>query len=224
MATSTKDKQIRSRYIKLIHVARRELCLDEPTYRTILQSAGKADSTASMSAKALVAVLERLKKSGFKVRPKSADRSQALHPEARKVRALWLFLHALGAVQDPSEKALAAYAKRVAKVDDIHWMRGETSVRMIESLKSWAMRYLPQAVANLRQEVAAISRISPLSTDQCARVNYAQLELSKGNGFDLYWRAWEALMSAVGRDVAADIKALEANKHELRDPDGAKTS
>lgn len=38
-------------------------------------------------------VLEHLKGKGFKVRPKAADRSQAVGPQVSKVRALWLFLH-----------------------------------------------------------------------------------------------------------------------------------
>lgn len=60
-------------------------------------------------------MLEHLKTKGFQVRPKAGDRSQTINPDASKVRALWLFLHALGVVNDPSERALAAYVKRIAK-------------------------------------------------------------------------------------------------------------
>lgn len=206
MATNTQGQQVRNRYIKLIHVARRELRLDEPTYRTILASAGKADSTADMGVPALMAVLERLKKAGFKVRPKAGDRSQTINPDASKVRALWLFLHALGVVNDPSEQALAAYVKRIAKVDDLRWVHGSVTDTLIETLKKWVMRFLPAAVAALRQEVVQMHRANPLSAAQIERVEYAQLCLHRGQGFDMHWWAWEALMQVLGRPVAGEIK------------------
>ena len=115
----------RAKLVKLIQIARRDLGMDEPTYRTVLLSAGKASSTKEMAIPMLEAVLERMKASGFKVRPKGGDRSQSVYPEARKVRALWLFLHHLGEVRDPSETALAAYVKRMVKVDDLRWARGD---------------------------------------------------------------------------------------------------
>ena len=208
MATNAQSQQVRNRYIKLIHVARRELCLDEPTYRTILASAGKADSTADMGVPALMAVLERLKKSGFKVRPKAGDRSQTINPDASKVRALWLFLHALGVVEDPSEMALATYTKRIAKVDDLRWARGDALTALIETLKKWAMRFLPAAVAALRQEVVRMHQANPLSAAQIECVEAAQKYLANGQGFDMHWLAWEALMQVLGRPVAGEIKRI----------------
>ncbi len=119
--------------IRLIHVAKKDLQLDDETYRSILMRIGKKDSSSNLTVPELEKVLEYLKRSGFKVRskPKSdakakakLSRPLAQDLESKKVRALWLFLHQLGAVKNPSEEALAAYVKRIAKVDDLRWARG----------------------------------------------------------------------------------------------------
>lgn len=135
MAT-TKQTTHRNRIIKLIQVARRDLCLDEPNYRGILFAQGGNDSLAAMPIDGMQKVLDYLKAQGFKVRKTRTDRKQATGIDASKVRALWLFLHELGAVRDPSEAALTAYVKRIVKVDDVQWMRSSRRVEtVIESQK-----------------------------------------------------------------------------------------
>ncbi|GKT19764.1 regulatory protein GemA [Acidovorax sp. SUPP2522] len=204
----------RVRLIKLVHVARRDLeragTLDEPGYRDILRAAsgGRHDSAAAMSYADLKAALERLKRAGFKVRKPAGSRPMVVNPDASKVRALWLFLHALGAVSDPSEQALAAYVRRTVKVDDLRWARGDRVEKLIETLKKWAMRCLPAAVAALRDEVIAAHRASPLSPARADLALQAQRYLNRGEGFDMHWWAWECLMAALERPVAADLAAL----------------
>lgn len=206
--TTKPPANARARLIKLIHVARRELNMDEPTYRTVLQSAGNAQSTTLMKVSELLAVLERLQKSGFVIRPKSGDRRQTINPDASKIRALWLFLHVLGVVRDPSEKALATYVKRIAKVDDLRWARGDATTVLIETLKKWAMRYLPAAVSVLKDDVVMLHKAKPLDEAQMRHVQHARACLSFGEGFDAHWWAWESLMRALGRDVSAGINAV----------------
>lgn len=205
----------RARYIKLIHVARRDLeragRLDEPGYRDILRAAsnGRHDSTASMSYTQLKAAFERFQQAGFQSRSAAGQRRQAVTPDASKIRALWLFLHVLGAVKDPSEKALAAYVKRIAKVDDLHWASGRAVDTLIETLKKWAMRSLPAAVAALRQEVIAVHRVTPLSPAQAELAMQAQAYLNRGQGFDMHWWAWECLMGVLQRPVSAELAVIQ---------------
>lgn len=211
----------RARLIKLIHVARRELeragRLDEPGYRGLLRaaSAGRHDSAADMSYTALKEALERLKRAGFQVRRAVGTRPLDTQPQASKARALWLFLHALGAVEDPGEQALAAYVKRIAKVDDLRWARGDRAYVVIESLKKWAMRFLPAAVEQLKRELVALAIAQPLTPEQAAQGNQAQRHLADGTGFDKHWWAWECLMHALGRPMAAELAALgRAPRHK----------
>lgn len=199
MATTTQITY-RNRLIKLIQVARRDLGLDEPNYRGILFAQGGNDSLAAMSIDGMQKVLDYLKAQGFKVRSTKTDRKQATGLDASKVRALWLFLHELGAVRDPSEAALTAYVKRIVKVDDVQWMRSGRRVEMvIESLKKWAMRYLPAAVATLKEEVRDRYHKGLLSEAQtgCAARGFERS--TQGDGFDVQWEAWENLRTAAGR-------------------------
>ena len=211
MATKT-PANARQRLIKLIHVGRRELGMDEPTYRTMLRATGKAESTSAMAVPALMAVLERMKAAGFTIRPKNGDRQMAANPEAKKVRALWLFLHHLGEVRDPSETALAAYVKRMVKVDDLRWARGDRVAYLIETLKKWVMRRLPGAVHQLKLDAIEERRAGRLTPAQVEDIHNALDGLSGDSGFDKHWASWEGLTLALGRPILADIKVLGSAK------------
>ena len=210
--TQKTQKECRNGLIRLIQVARRDLNLDETNYRAILFAQGGNESLAAMSIDGMKKVLDYLKAQGFKVRRTRTDRKQATGKDASKVRALWLFLHELGAVRDPSEAALTSYVRRIAKVDDVQWMRGARRVDsgprpmvkgreelVIETLKKWAMRYLPAAVAALKQEVRERYHKGLLSEAQtgCAARGFERS--TQGDGFDVQWEAWENLRTAAGR-------------------------
>ena len=195
----------RQRLIRLIHVAKRDLSMDDDTYRAILQRIGKKASSADLTIPELEKVLEHLKRSGFKVRSKAKpaqakpSRPLAQDGESKKIRALWLFLHELGAVKNPSEEALAAYVKRIAGVDALQWISGEQAERLIETMKKWAMRFLPAAVAALKQEVRERYHKGLLNEEQtgCAARGFERSV--QGEGFDVQWEAWENLRIAAGR-------------------------
>ncbi len=184
--TTAAKQDARQRLIRLIHVGKRELGLDDETYRTLLSGCVAKDSTSTMSVPELERVLERMKRSGFKVRVRASARQGAQHPagpgrplaqypQAKKVRALWLFLHQLGAVKNPSEAALAAYVKRIAKVDALQWADGHQTEALIETLKKWAMRYLPGQVQEMAQSLSmAIKRGSiRLNDEELAGLRHA---------------------------------------------------
>ncbi|MFX8708345.1 regulatory protein GemA, partial [Acinetobacter baumannii] len=63
-----------------------------------------------------------------------------MHPMARKARALWISLHKLGVVHNPSEQALEAFAKRQLGCEKLVWARQSDAYRLIEALKSMAER------------------------------------------------------------------------------------
>ena len=189
----------RQRLIRLIHVAKRDLSMDDDTYRAILLRIGKKASSADLTIPELEKVLEHLKRSGFKVRSKSKSapkpaqakpsRPLAQDLESKKIRALWLFLHELGAVKNPSEEALAAYVKRIAGVDALQWISGVQAERLIESMKKWAMRFLPQAVKELASQVGAL----PLSDVERGQLNAVLSKAFSRLTFDPMHSAWESL-------------------------------
>ncbi|CVF20228.1 gp16 family protein [Serratia marcescens] len=208
-ARTAANQDARQRLIRLIHVGKRELGLDDEVYRALLMGSVQKDSTSVMSLPELERVLERMKRSGFKVRVKSArppaqsrpGRPLAQYPEARKVRALWLFLHQLGAVKNPSEEALAAYVKRIAKVDALQWTNGNQTEALIETLKKWAMRYLPGQVREMAQTLSEAIKTGSVTlsdkelTGLRSTVGLAQTRQT----FDPMQTAWDALKTALDK-------------------------
>lgn len=115
--------------------------MDEDTYRAMLLQIGNASSTTEMGISKLEAVLEHLKRCGFKVVPNKAGRlKRADDAQSKKIRSLWLELHALGEVNDPSEYALSRYVKRITKVDNLNWINSVQASTVIETLKKWLGR------------------------------------------------------------------------------------
>ncbi|BEU95544.1 regulatory protein GemA (plasmid) [Acidovorax sp. DW039] len=210
--TKTPGNARRTTLIKLIHVAKRELGrtagLDELAYRDVLRAVGKSESLTTMDVPAMERVLEHFKGKGFKVRPKAADRSQTVGPQVSKVRALWLFLHVLGEVRDPSERALAAYVKRIAKVDDLRWGRPAALDALIETLKKWAMRSLPAHLKTMCDEVLALHQEQPLEERSLSQLSRAYSCLNQQLGFDKHWNAWADLTTILGRSVSAAVQPL----------------
>ena len=189
----------RLRLIRLLHVAKRDLRMEDADYRAVLSRAseGAHESSKEMDVVALEKAISHLKRCGFKVRTKGKSRpatpnpSRALagDPESRKIRALWLMLHEIGAVNNPSEAALAAYVKRVARVDALQWIDGKQAETLIESLKKWALRFLPAAV----NQLALKARELPLEDAEIGRINQCiSLAFNRGT-FDPMQRAWEVL-------------------------------
>lgn len=190
----------RQRLIRLIHVAKRDLQLDDDTYRAILQRVGGKDSSSDLTVPDLEKVLEHMKRSGFKVRskakqpaPAKSSRPLAQDAESKKIRALWLFMHQIGVVKNPSEDALASYVKRITGVDALQWINGDQAETLIESLKKWAMRFLPATVERLAEEARSVS----LSDLERAQLNGVLSRAFERRTFDpMYW-AWESLTNAI---------------------------
>lgn len=136
-----KLEQARKRDLKLIHIARKQLALTDDAYRALLQRLTGLDTTADMTAHQRRQVLAEFRRFGWK--PKRAAKPSAQGEPAgqhEKVRALWLELHRLGAVRDPSSAALGAYCKRMTGVQRPEWLDAKQANRVIESLKQWLER------------------------------------------------------------------------------------
>lgn len=141
----------KQRFIQLIHIARSDLQMDEDTYRQMLHGLTGKASTKGMDTTQLNRVLDWLKRCGFRVRSSGGKgarttRKLADYPQAKKLRALWLDMHARGIVRDSSEAALSRWLKRETGVDRIEWLTGTQASRAIEKLKKWQARCCPGLV------------------------------------------------------------------------------
>jgi len=127
-----------------IEIAKKDLGLDEDTYRDMLEEKFGVRSRTDLRDGQLVQLVEDFKSLGW--RPKPSKRRQrrdhgrplADDPQAKKARALWLSLYWLGIVRDKREAALAGYVKRMAGVDALQFVTNWEPI--IEGLKAWATR------------------------------------------------------------------------------------
>lgn len=130
--------------IAKVHLASKQLGLDEDTYRSVLHQVTGHMSAADCSEAELSAVVEHFKARGFAplARPKKRGRPAAAdHPAAKKARALWISLGHLGAIDNVSEQALEAFARRQLKVTALQWADQALCYKLIEALKAIAQRH-----------------------------------------------------------------------------------
>jgi len=137
----------RLKRLKLIHLARRELDLDEQRYRDLLLEATGNDSCRELTLDELDDVLASLRLLGWapkpprrRYSPASAHKQVSDKTPADKIRAMWIGLHQAGLVRDPSEAALAKFVKRLTGKYTADWLNTHEATIVIEALKAWAMR------------------------------------------------------------------------------------
>ena len=148
-----------------VQAARRDLALAEESYRALLERVTGQRSARHCTAADLDAVAAECRRLGWRPR-RGARAASAPRPGAasgRKAVALWIALHHLGAVADPSDAALARYAARMTRspdrpegVERLVWLDAAGWGLVIDGLHAWAERVgYPRA---MRADVARIAR------------------------------------------------------------------
>jgi phage gp16-like protein len=165
---------MRANTIKLIHVARRSLGLDDDTYRQFLSTVvpGK-NSCRDMTEKQLQTVFDALKERGFK--PVSKAKPKALSAVVSKIRMVWSVMHRQGFVTSNDDSALDGYVKRITRqknggegVAKLNWLRDENATVVLESLKRWHMRCMLERLPN--------SGLKPTYERTCERYQHMLLK------------------------------------------------
>lgn len=135
------DPERRSLIAK-IHVAKKEMALLEDDYRAMLIRVTGRTSSADCSLAELRAMVEEMKSKGFQPKKAEAKGAQpADHPFAGKARALWISLYHLGAIDNGSEQALEAFARRQLKCRKMQWADQQQAYKLVEALKAIANRH-----------------------------------------------------------------------------------
>ncbi|ACL05262.1 protein of unknown function DUF1018 [Desulfatibacillum aliphaticivorans] len=137
----TKKKTFRSRALAVIHMAKKDLALDDAAYVEMLQNLTKKDSCAKMTDAELRKVLKHLESCGFKPkrkkqsypgRPKNMDGKDSRSRQLRKVEAY------LTIMKEPWSYA-DTIAKRQAGVDRVGWVPPEKLGGIITALRKRAI-------------------------------------------------------------------------------------
>lgn len=131
-----------SKDLAKIHIAKKDLGLDDETYRALLQRVAGVQSARDLDAKGCSTVLAEFYRSGWRPKPPRSKQGATLanDPQSRKIRALWLTLFDAGVVRDASEQALGRYCKRQTGVERLHWLSAGQARKLIEALKQWGAR------------------------------------------------------------------------------------
>lgn len=131
----------RGRLIAKVHVAKKELRMVDDDYVEVLLRVAGVASAKDATNEQLIAVLKEFERLGFAAKSQNKGPRPADHPAARKARALWISLSYLGAVENPAEQALEAFARRQLKVEKLQWANQALCYRLIEALKAIAERH-----------------------------------------------------------------------------------
>jgi phage gp16-like protein len=146
-----------------IHIAKKQLGLEEDLYRSILSDVTQGKTSCSeMTGTELQAVLAHFVRSGFV--PKKAKKSRRLSPpsgtakiaEIDKIRAIWITMAQQGIVRDSSEPALDAYVKRMTSklnngngIAAVAWLTAPLAISVLEALKNWHRRILADRLSSI---------------------------------------------------------------------------
>lgn len=133
-----------SRMFAAIHASRRKVdgLGEEDSWRDFLAATTGKRSLRAMDGRELGRVLDALHDRGA---PGGFERvggrvRLADSPQARRARALWIDLHELAQIDDPSEKALGHFVKRQTGRDALRFCTAADMGKVIEALDSWCRR------------------------------------------------------------------------------------
>lgn len=133
-----------SRSIAALHVAKKQLGLDDETYRAKLSTITGKSSAKEMSEAERQQVLSVFRNEGFQ--PKAVEhrpdgRKKLTGKFAPKLQALWIAAWNLGLVNNRDDAALLAFVKRQTGIDHTRFLAyGGDASKAIEALKGWMAR------------------------------------------------------------------------------------
>jgi phage gp16-like protein len=114
-----------------IHIAIKELGLDDATYRGVLWDRYHKESAVDLTSRQVADLLDLFRQKGW--RPASFGQRGLIH-------VLWNRLAAAGAVAHPEEEALEAFVEHATGKNDLRRLTVVEASRVIERLKRWLER------------------------------------------------------------------------------------
>ena len=121
-----------------IHIGKKDLGLDDDTYRDVLERVTGKRSSSKLSDPARVKVIDAFTRMGWKRIPKQRQRSEKKY--VRKVFALWGELKRKGIWRDPDRQSLRTFVRNMTGCDDPEWLDYGGASKVIEALKKMGER------------------------------------------------------------------------------------
>lgn len=164
----------KSWYIKMIHIGKSQLRIDEQSYRANLMELTGKRSCLDMGIPDLFKVLEFLKSKGFKFKAGKATQpaKKSAPTQLDKLRYIWITMSKQGLLRDGSDGALNQWcmgqAKRLNKgtaIAKLEWLKPIMLSALIEQLKSWHIRMLSEVIDHQYPTVVLLSQEGRFSAD-----------------------------------------------------------
>lgn len=153
-----------------LHIAKKQLSMDDYSYRQLLKNATGKTSSKEMSVPQLHQAIHAMKERGFK--PKPAKRKAATRID--KMRAIWINMSYGGFIDDAADSALLHWVQGELKkrgadpIDSLSWLDSHRECnRILEQLKRWRDRVVKEGLN------------TDLKTVSDAQASFDQLGLSK---------------------------------------------
>lgn len=120
-----------------IHIAKKQLGLDDDTYRDVLDRITGQRSARGLTDRAKLDLLTEFKRMGWKG---GSHRRKSGKAYVRLVFALWSQLKRDGLWQNPDVSSLRAFVKKMTGCDDPDWLSFDQATVVIEALKKMKER------------------------------------------------------------------------------------
>lgn len=131
---------IGAKKIALLHVAKRQLGLDDDVWRDLLRDWGRVESSADLTEHGFTLVMYRLEQLGFQSTFKKKNfgdrRGMATASEVAFIRSMWKQLHA----DDEAEAGLNAWLEKYHKVSALRFVDAKKAGKAITALKAMVAR------------------------------------------------------------------------------------
>jgi phage gp16-like protein len=200
-----------------IHVAKKQLGLDEDTYRAKLQVITGKSSVKDMTEDERQRVISAFRKNGFKpVERRQHGRQKLTGPFAKKLQALWIAGYNLGVVENRDDSAMLAFVKRQTGLDHTRFLHyADDARKAIEGLKAWLHREAGVGFGNtngydwMAADGAKIAwaqwRLLNPTASMMTRNGFVEAVLAllpgKGRLADLVISDWQTVMNSFGESV-----------------------
>lgn len=134
----------RNKDLAKIHIAKKQLGLDDDSYRAMLQMVAGVDSAAHLSMDGRRKVLAHLRKAGF--RAKSPRRAYPDRPNFKRLAgtgnlALIKKIEAYLAEANRPWRYAHRMAQKICKVDRVQWCKPEQLIKLVAAMEYDARRH-----------------------------------------------------------------------------------
>jgi phage gp16-like protein len=141
-----------------LHIAKKDLAMDDDAYRQLLVRHGapaESPSARDMTIRQIDSALREMIGKGWQPRkgrpldqrrPSPASRQRQTKTRIDKIRAIWISMHRDGFISDGSEAALMAWVRKQTaakdgQIDALEWLEQTNMAnKVLEQLKRWDQR------------------------------------------------------------------------------------